>query len=305
MAKRISKRDTIIHRTAYGGGAVLMGLPFMVIGGYFAVVGFDFLPLPSKANAPLWVIGCVGLAFAVVGLLVFVVGLRGLANRRRAKGLRGRLDQPWFRDYDWEPRGITDRAFGRPLQSLFFALFMTVFLAPFNWWAFVSPDGNFMIKAIVGIFDLALVLVVGSFFYRLGQFLKYGFSHLRFVRFPFFPGEELAVIFRTNRFEKLTFTLRFVEERLETRGAGSNRSTHHVIDEHYKEQRTLEPRPGDSEVDVAFDLPDNPEWVNAMSGKPVRYWELLVEAETPGIDFKTSFPVPVYAHAEEAAACTP
>jgi len=46
---------------------------------------------------------------------------------------------------------------------------------------------------------------------------------------------------------------------------------------------------------VTFDIPDNPEWVTQLSGKLVRYWELLVETRRRGVDFRTTFPLQVYA----------
>ena len=51
---------------------------------------------------------------------------------------------------------------------------------------------------------------------------------------------------------------------------------------------------GAPEVEINFDIPDESEWVTELSGTPVRYWELVVESARPGIDFRTTFPLPVY-----------
>ena len=66
--KTIAKVDSRLARSSYGWGALIMGLPFVVVGGYFALAGFGYLPLPGKANAPLWVIGAVGLSFALASI---------------------------------------------------------------------------------------------------------------------------------------------------------------------------------------------------------------------------------------------
>ena len=50
-----------------------------------------------------------------------------------------------------------------------------------------------------------------------------------------------------------------------------------------------------AEVPISFDLPADPELANRLGEAPVRYWELVVEAEEPGVDFATSFVLPVYA----------
>ena len=49
--RRISKTDTRSEATAYRGAAILIALPFLGIGGTFALSGFGFLPPPSGANA--------------------------------------------------------------------------------------------------------------------------------------------------------------------------------------------------------------------------------------------------------------
>lgn len=304
MAKRISKRDFVSPRTAYRGGAILMAVPFVAIGTYFGLAGFGFLTMPDGANAPLWVIGYIGLSFALAGLMVGVNGVRGVLNGRRAKALRRLRREKWFLDYDWEPHGITDRALARVGQSLGALFFLAVFLVPFNWWAWMSGEGPWMVKGIVGLFDLMLVVMAGSALYRIGQFLKYGYSRLRFRAFPYFLGDDLEVVFAPNRFDRLKFTLRFVEERNVQTGTGENRNTQLVSVETWSEEKTIEARRTEAEVRVAFVLPDDPELENSLSGQPVvKYWELKVEAETPGIDFATSFPLPVYAREEKAVAC--
>ena len=35
-------------------------------------------------------------------------------------------------------------------------------------------------------------------------------------------------------------------------------------------------------------------WVNSLSQRPARYWQLLVEADRPGPDLRSAFFVPVY-----------
>lgn len=296
QVKRISKPDSRIYRTAYGPSAVWLGLGCAAIGSFFSLGGFGIFPLPGKAHAPFWVIGMVGLAFLLCGLTLTGHGIRGTVHQRRHGTLRSRYrGQPCYRDYPWHQRGIHDTPASRWLYQFLGFLLMGVFLIPFNWWAFLSDDGPWPARVAVGIFDLLLLLTLFSGIYRLLQFTKFGRSHLAFSRFPFHPGEKLAVSFSPNRFEFLKATLRFVEERFEQRGSGSHRSTSHVCLEHYNESKHLNPPEWLPAVEIVFDLPDNPAWVTRLSADPaVRYWELVVESEQPGIDFRTTFPLPVY-----------
>lgn len=302
--RKISKTDTRSYRTTYRWGALLLGVPFVGIGLPFALIGFGVWDVELDANAPMWVLGAVGAAFTLAGGLVIVHGVRGVLNRRRIERTRLLHDEAWFLDHPWDPEGVEDHPGGRVGHGLVGILLFGVFLAPFHWWAFLSGQGPFMVKAIVILFDLVLFLIVGTTVYHLLQLVKYGRSRLRFARFPFHPGGELRAVFLPARFPRARFTLRFVEERFEERGSGEDRRSVLVCYEHYRETKKVEPARLETEVPVEFDLPDREEWVTELSGQPVRYWELLVEAEVPGVDFKTTFPLPVYADPRGTAKAT-
>jgi hypothetical protein len=56
---------------------------------------------------------------------------------------------------------------------------------------------------------------------------------------------------------------------------------------------------------IQWPLPPEPAWVTRLNPDPaIRYWELVVEADRPGLDYRASFLLPVYAHsaAERQAA---
>ncbi len=291
-AVRIRKRETLSQRVAYGKGPLLASIPFVLVGATFATLGFLDVELEG-ARAPMQVIGLVGSAFLLAGLVLLGNSVRGIRAAARRRALAAA--PPWERDFPWDPAGTRDRAGRRVANAFLGSALLAVFLAPFNWWAFASGEGPWPVKAGVGLFDLILLLVLGNAFYLLAQLVKYGHSRLGFPTFPFFLGERLEVIFSPNRFAELRVTLRLVEERYETRGHGKNRTTSLVCYEIWKQERTLEPGVLLAEVPVAFDLPDDPGLENRLAGTPVRYWELAVEAEEPGVDFETSFVLPVYA----------
>lgn len=289
--------ETRIARTAYGGLAVLVALPFIAVGTYFALAGFGVLTLPGRAHAPLWVIGAVGVAFALAGAVLCGHGLRGLLAARRIRELRRRhADRPWLLDYPWDPSGVTDGGAARWGQALLGVLLVGALLVPMNWWAFFSDDSHFMVRAVVGFFDLAWLLAVAAFAYRFVQYLKYGTSSLSFGAFPFRPGGRVELGFSPNRFARLELVLRFVEEWYEASGQGKHRTIHHRARELFRREWTLSPPAGAREAAIAFDLPDEPELLTRLQADPrVRYWELQVSAAQPGIDFHAAYPLPVYA----------
>ena len=103
---RIQKVDKRISRTAVGSSGLVMGVIIALIGGYFALAGFEVIPLNGKANAPLWVIGFVGLAFVGAGLMLGGGGIRGMVNRRLSRRHQAKFpNQPWIHDYPWQAGG--------------------------------------------------------------------------------------------------------------------------------------------------------------------------------------------------------
>jgi len=288
---RIRKSETLSRRVAFGRGTMFFSIPFILVGGVFAAVGFLGIEL-KDAHAPMWVIGAIGSAFLLAGLILLGHALRGMRAAARRRALADA--KPWERDFPWEPSGTRDRAGRRVANAFLAATFLAVFLVPFNWWAFLSRQGPLPVQVFTAFFDLLLLVVLGNACYLFVQLVKYGHSRLGFRDFPFFLGRRLSVVFSPNRFAEVRFTLRCVEERYETTGHGRNRRTSLACYQLYRDEQTLEPGPLLADVDVEFELPEDPELADRLGESPIRYWELLVEAEEPGVDFSTSFVLPVY-----------
>ncbi len=307
-AKRIQLTQSRLTQVGYGWFTLLFSLPFIAIGSYLALGGLGYLPLSGKVHAPLWVVGAAGLSFAMGGVLLFSHSIAGLLQRRRRAALASRPGvRPWLLDYPWDPAGIDDPAANRWLSTLAMTLLLAIFLTPFNWWAFISNKGGLMVQLGIGLFDLILLLMVKNFLYRLGQHLKFGAGHLAFAEFPYAPGETLRAYFSPNRFDQLQLELRFVEEWSEVVRSGGKRRRHHSAVVHHSTRHTLPVRSHSGEVEIRLDLPANPEWVNQLRGEGERvyYWELLVEAEQPGIDYHATFLLPVYDRPRSAVVTTP
>jgi len=100
-----------------------------------------------------------------------------------------------------------------------------------------------------------------------------------------------------RNFETLDCTLRCVEEAYETRGE----CTQVVCYALYQDEQKLPEKTVGREVALSFPLPPTKDEAGdeipptALSKRPATYWELEIHAETPGIDYKGLFLLPVYA----------
>ena len=293
-----------------GKAAVLFALPFGVAGVAIILIAADLIHVPpGDIHGPRWILAACGGMFAAVGLGIEVYGIRAI--RRRAhlkKQLAEHFAEPWYGDYDWNPEGIGDNSRSRLVGVIIGTLFFALFLSPFTWLAFFSQRGIVMVKVIVGVFDAILLLSIVYTIYCLIRQLKFGRGHLRFSRFPFFLGHSLDVQFSNNRgigrYDKITFTLRYIQERWITRGSGKNRSTSVVGFELYRDTKTIEGpgqyRRGDPPLSITFDLPDG-QYDSRLRENPPAYWELEIKAQTAGVDMATSFVLPVYRSASVAS----
>jgi hypothetical protein len=289
--------------TIHGWPAVIFGTPFLAVG-IGAFVAFRLVP--DQVQGPPVLLAWFAAVFGLVGLLLIVHGLRGLGRQAGvARRQAAHPDRAWLWDHEWERTGATDDAWRRVGRAVFGSVFMVLFLVPFNWIAFAMEgvSGRAVWVGIVLLFDLVIVAVIGRAVYLLLRYLKYGTSMVSFDAFPFFLGGDLAVRFagsgRGEIFDRVTATLRCVEERYETRGSGKNRSQRVVCYELYADTQTGEGArarwEGRRGLALRFPLPAEAP-PTRLSERPPRYWELDVSAEVPGVDYRGTFLVPVYAN---------
>jgi hypothetical protein len=243
--------------------------------------------------------------FVISGLLVWGMAWRQLVARRRRLALCARHPgEPAFADYAWDREGFTAPRWKRARKAVLVAAGMTLFLSIFNWWAF-QGDGPWMVKAIVGAFDVVLLVLYWQAGKSLARCSKFGGSRIRFERFPCVLGGPVLLHWLPApgiaRAEKGTFTLRCVEEWFERRGSGRNASTAMLHEElwhgtwHLEEACFLE---AGEAVELRFELPVDARSTRLDTGAITErgvFWELEVRLELPGLDFDETYLVPVYA----------
>jgi len=289
---------------------IAFGLPFLAVGaGVLVLAARGGLRTTQTGDpVPAWLAWAVGLLFFGAGaFLALRLGVGSLVDRSRLKARRAlHPDEPWRADYDWDPAGATYNASSSLPAQLAVTAFMTLLLAPFNYFTFYqpAPDVPTWARFLVGFFDLILVLVVIGIVMTLVQQAKYGRARLAYQSFPFFLGDKLGARLGSSRpigqFKKMTFTLRCIEERTETTRSQGKTTIRTVCDQLWCDEVALEGgamREG-NEVPVSFDLPMG-DYGTRLAEAPARYWELAVVADTPGLDFSAKFLMPVYGQGRE------
>ena len=305
----VSQQPRGTPAAASGCGVAFMvafGLPFMAAGvaiGIFAPGSMTRTATRTGPPLPEPLAWGMALLFFGAGVFLASLGIRGLIERSRLKARREHHPQePWLVDHSWDSTGVSYNPGSSLPGQLGAAAFMTLLLAPFNYFAFYVPSADMptWARALVGFFDVMLVLTIVGIVGTLVQQAKYGRARLAFQAFPFRLGDNLTARLGTSRaigdFKKLTFTLRCIEERTETRRSGARTSIQTVCDQLWAEEVALGAgavREG-NEITVRFDLPEG-DYGTRLSEPPARYWELAVAADTPGLDFAAKFLVPVYA----------
>jgi hypothetical protein len=281
------------------------GVPFMSAGILIGLIAAGRIHVRSSGGPPPeWLPWALAVIFFVPGLFLFSTGVRSLFEGQRTRRLREQHPtEPWLAEGEWDPEGTTDRPRTTLLAQVSWLAFLSVFLTPFNYFVFVQPRDPggvpFWVRGLVVLFDLIPLLMIVGILTTLWHAARYGRSHLRFGAFPFHLGGTLDVRFSTRRpigsFEKMTFTLRCVEERTEVRRTSKGTSTQTVCDQVWADERVFESSWAlqDGEVPVSFRLPEG-DYGTRLALAPARYWELEVAAVTPGLDFGAVFPVPVY-----------
>jgi hypothetical protein len=176
---------------------------------------------------------------------------------------------------------------------------MTVFFSIFNWWAFWG-NGGWVVKAVVVPLDCFLLVAWWQASQQVGRALKFGRSRITFTRFPYRLGEPVVIrwqpVDNTGEVNKGTFALRCVEEWMETRGSGKNRTASLVQEAQWTAKWFLDQPckiPLKDTVDLEYDLPADARPTRLSADRPV-YWELEVRLDLPGLDFKQTYLVPIY-----------
>lgn len=275
------------------------------------LLGLAALPAPLRvpeAARPMLLVlsGMVG----VLGVPALASGVKlVLLGKPRMKANQGIPDGPWIDDYPWDPSGASDDTRSGVAATMVPAVLVAGFGLVFILARPLAGEGGpaGLVKLVLGIVGWAMVgiglILAGRAAYLLARRLRYGRSRLRFEGFPFRLGSTLRATLEPGRtvlhYERMTCTLRCIQEEFEVRGHGANREWAHVCYQIWADTLELE-GPGEligggAGLPVTSQLPDRPDLATSLSQSPPRYWELEVHAKTRGVDYRARFLAPVYA----------
>lgn len=281
-------------QTSRGGGslAIAMLVALLLLG--IAVTLLMLPPFSELAPTPYLA--------AIIGILVLAMAAKAsriMGYRRRAARLARRYPHaPWWQDYPWDPLGI-DAGLDRRLRSGWFRVVIAgAILVPIHYGLLREVGAiTFVVLAAADLFLLVSVLRVAR---DHRAYRRYGRLRLAFERFPFAPGEQLALSVILPRPFGFRVTLRFVEEKY-WKPPHPRQPPRPAAFALYTETIDIDPPDGSTRVPLHFDLPDNLDWVTRLTARPnVQYWELHLESTQPGVDLEVDFPLPVYQGADRA-----
>jgi hypothetical protein len=279
------------------GAWVVMAVPFLAVATFIAlfmsgVIGDGSRPDDMPMSVPLMF----GFVFSAAGIFLVVAGIRGERRQRRLREARSlHPDEPWLWEHPWQAR-VHDGARQRALREFVFPVIWLAFLAPFHE---VFGWGGMLI-----LMDVAGLAMLGHAVYLLVRYLRFGHTELELGRVPFRLGEtfEASLLPAPSlvHLERVTVTLRCIQERTETRGHGKNRKLEVIGYERYCVTEQLDAgalRQGQP-LRIVFPLPNDPTRLGTCLGeRPPRYWELTLDSEVSGVDYHATFLVPIYSAA--------
>lgn len=282
-----------------GPGALIGAGAFLLAGIAVILIGTRTIAVdPSHVHGPYWIGTIVGTVFALAGLVAgrFAWQER-MAESRRSKALLLRPDVPEMSDYCWDPGGYTPPRWRRAMTALGMAALLTLFLVPFNV-AALREGGNIGLIAFVVLFDLVTVVLWGRAGLRLIATIKFGNSRIEFLKFPYRPGEPLALRWHAsagiNHIRSGSFALRCVEETLHNQDSDNG----YVTLEEIWNGTWLIDQPGTlmpgENTELRCEVPEGTPSTRLGNLSPLVCWELEVKLDLAGLDFTEMYLVPIY-----------
>jgi hypothetical protein len=209
--------------------------------------------------------------------------------------------EPWLARRDWASGRIEDGNRGTMVAAWILAGFWNLISLPAAFFAVrqALQDGKHGALVVLLFPAVGLGLLVWAIRATL-RYRRYGISRLDLATVPAPVGRELrGTIMAPGMLETgdgLDLTLTCV--RRVTRGSGKNRSTSETV-LWQEQQRVRASRSRTAEgmatsIPVAFRIPADAEPADTSDARDQVVWRLTVAAEVPGVDYRSTFDVPVF-----------
>jgi hypothetical protein len=233
------------------------------------------------------------------GIIGALAGKRRLAEREAREA--GNPDAPWLWRTDWAAGRIEDGGRGTMWAAWLFAGFWNLVSLPGAFFAVRSAlQGGERAGWVALLFPLVGVGLLVWAVQATLRYRRYGVSVAELRTVPGAVGRSLAGVVRTTALVQPTegFRVRLVCLRRVTRGSGKNRSTSETI--LWEEERQVRGEPArtahgmTTAVPFAFAIPGEATPCDSSTPRDRVLWRLDVSASVPGVDYASSFEVPVF-----------
>lgn len=263
---------------------------FFATGTTFILMGLKILPFhPGNDNDYILIYS--GIIFGAPGLYLFINTLI-IQHRQKTQQNALKLDSKnyWEADRKWNKEFSYSDKKSQGFKGLMWNFFIIIFLIPFHFF------GGFIIL----IFDAVIFTSLGYSIYMIIQGFKYRHHYIKYSEFPFFTGQYLRGQWTSSKgigdYNKYSITIRCIIEKYVIRETHDSRSQTSEPFQVWEARYDYESRGThyDNQA-ISFDL-EIPEDLpsTALSDNPPVYWEIEINFDTPGIDFKESYLLPIY-----------
>ena len=246
-------------------------------------------------------LGIFSLAFGGASLGVATTFVAGRRRARQALALRGvHPDEPWLWRADWADGVARSASKNTVVFSWGFALLWNLISTPLLFFlpGEVLEKGNH--AALLGL--LFPLVGIGLLVWAIRQTIelrKFGQSVFRMSSVPGVIGGTLeGIIDVPSHFQPgQDFAVTLTSLNRQTTGSGKNQSTTETIlwqDTANSVQSYAQPMAMGVGIPVKFDIPSDCAQTDEANPRNAILWRLGVHAAVPGVDYNTSFEVPVF-----------
>jgi hypothetical protein len=286
------------------GCVALFTLPFFAAGVGILASGIRELRGGRENALPELLAGTLFTAISVAVFALAAAAVRGAA--RSAALIQQHPDRPWLWRPEWSERRIPDRGGTQTVVLWVFALFWNAVTAPLALVVVRAWSEGDHAVAFALIFPAAGVILLVAAIYGTLRRRKFGRSLCLIDQLPITPGGRCsgAVALRGEPVSESHFTLRLTCVHRVTTGSGKNRSTKETVLSQ-AEQRVAAAAAMRTEdglrVPFHFDLAPDAQSSDLRNPSDLILWRLDAAAELPGVDYASSFELPVFATSSSAA----
>ncbi|HEY3839239.1 MAG TPA: hypothetical protein VGL72_21845 [Bryobacteraceae bacterium] len=287
-----------------GGCLALFSLPFIAMGGFFAIVSYRSLDNPNFKNP--WIGVFMGSGFALIGIIMLLAGLVGTRKQRALLATQQTYpDQPWMWRADWAQGRADGMGGGSAANSWIFAIGWNGISWSIGYMMWTHPDPHRPIWAglMIGLFCAIGVGVAGIAVIQALRYARFGKTSLALQSVPAPLGRKLKGTIDVHMPSPLPhgINVSFACVNRVTTGSGNNRSTSDHI--RWQEKKTLGPEQimtgqNGSTIPVDFDVPRDMQPTDHSHPDNQILWLLRAEADIPGANFDDHYEVPVFATRE-------